>query len=94
MASISQKRAVANHRLRLAERGIARYEVRGLQKDKTLVRRLAQRLTADDAAAERLRMELSREVWQEASRPTGGVWAALRRSPLVGADLPRAARSI
>jgi hypothetical protein len=38
MAQASQKRAVANHRRRLAERGISRYEVRGLEKDKELVR--------------------------------------------------------
>ena len=41
MAQASQKRAVANHRRRLAERGISRYEVRGLEKDKELVRKLA-----------------------------------------------------
>lgn len=86
MAQASQKRAVENHRRRLAERGISRYEVRGLAKDKELVRKLAKRLAADDANAARLRMEMFKQVADEPPR-RGGIWAALRRSPLVGADL-------
>lgn len=86
MVQASQKRAVANHRRRLAERGITRYEVRGLAKDKDLVRKLAKRLAADDANAARLRTEMLNQVADEPSR-RGGIWAALRRSPLVGADL-------
>jgi hypothetical protein len=63
-----------------------RYKVRGLTKDKELVRKFAKRLAADDADAARLRTEMSRQV---SDRPPtrGGIWAALRRSPLVGADL-------
>ena len=57
MVQASQRRAVADHRRRLAERGISRYEVRGLAKDKELVRKLAKRLSADDADAARLRAE-------------------------------------
>jgi hypothetical protein len=86
MAQASQRRAVANHRRRLAERGIKRYEVRGLEKDKELVRKLARRLAADDAGAALLRTEVSKRVSDEPSR-RGGIWAALRRSPLVGANL-------
>ena len=86
MAQASQRRAVANHRQRLAERGISRYEVRGLAKDKELVRKLAKRLSADDADAARLRAEIIKQVSDQP--PTrGGIWAALRRSPAVGADL-------
>ena len=85
MAQASQKRAVANHRRRLAERGITRYEVRGLAKDKDLVRKLAKRLAVDDANAARLRTQMLNQVADEPSR-RGGIWAALR-SPLVGADL-------
>ena len=86
MAQASQRRAVANHRRRLAERGISRYEVRGLAKDKELVRKFAKRLAADDADAARLRTEVSKQV---SDRPPtrGGILAALRRSPAVGADL-------
>ena len=86
MTQASQKRAVANHRRRLTDRGIARYEVRGLEKDKELVRRLAKRLAAGGTGAARLRAELSRQVSDEPPR-RGGIWAALRRSPLVGANL-------
>jgi hypothetical protein len=86
MVQASQKRAVENHRRRLVERGISRYEVRGLDKDKQLVRLLAKRLAVDDADAARLRAEIVKQVADQP--PTrGGIWAALRRSPLVGADL-------
>ena len=86
----SQKRAVADHRRRLGERGLARYEVRGLAEDKRLVREFAKRLAQDDAMADRLRRQFSREIAEEApSRPRTGkdIWDALRRSPLVGADV-------
>lgn len=86
MVQESQKRAVANHRQRLVERGISRYEVRGLAKDKELVRKLAKRLAADDANAARLRTEMFKQVADEPPR-RGGIWAALRRSPAVGANL-------
>jgi hypothetical protein len=82
----SQKRAIASHRHRLNERGLARYEVRGLAQDKELVRELAKRLAAQDADAVRLRKEVARQVF---NRPLSGkeIWEALRRSPAVGADL-------
>jgi len=57
-----------------------------LAKDKELVRKLAKRLAADDADAARLRTEMLKQVSDEPSRH-GGIWAALRRSPAVGADL-------
>jgi hypothetical protein len=86
MAQASQRRAVADHHRRLAERGISRYEVRGLARGKELVRKFAKRLAADDAAAARLRTEVLKQV---SDRPPtrGGIGAALRRSPLVGAGL-------
>jgi hypothetical protein len=86
MAQNSQRRAVANHRRRLAEHGISRYEVRGLARDKELVRKLAKRLAANDANAARLRTEMLKQTSDEPPG-RGGIWAALRRSPAVGADL-------
>ena len=82
----SQKRALASHRRRLRERGVARYEVRGLEKDKDLVRQFAKRLTAEDSGAARLREEVARSVFKA---PMTGkeIWEALRRSPLVGLEL-------
>lgn len=86
MTQASQRRAAASYRRRLAEHGISRYEVRGLARDKELIRKLAKRLAVEDAEAVRLRTEVLEQVSdQPPSR--GGVWAALRRSPLVGANL-------
>lgn len=89
MPSSSQRRAIAAHRHRLAERGLGRFEVRGLDADKALIRRLARRLAAGDEAADALRAELARRFAGGAGEPprTGGILAALRRSPLVGAEL-------
>jgi hypothetical protein len=86
MTEASQKRAGANYRRRLAECGFVRYEVCGLERDKELIRRFAKRLAADDVTAMRLREEVAREV---SPQPLSGkkIWAALRRSPLVGIDL-------
>lgn len=86
MASVAQKRAVEGYRRRLDARGLSRFEVLGRQEDKALIRELARRLADDDPAAARLRAEVSRGL---ASGPSaqGGILAALRRSPLVGADL-------
>ncbi len=50
-----------------------------------LIRSLAKKLAQDDQEANRIRLEVMRTV---ANAPTkGGILAALRRSPLVGADL-------
>ena len=65
---------------------MARFEVRGLEADKELVRKLAKRLAADDADAHRLRAEMAQRVGSGEPR-RGGIWAALRWSPAVWADL-------
>ena len=84
MAKPSQRRRVANHRRRRAQ-NMSRYEVRGLKRDKELVRHVARRLAAGDVAAERLRNELT-EKTKKPQAPRGSILAALRRSPLVGID--------
>ena len=53
MAQSSQRRAIANGRGRQREHGLCRYEVRGLDSDKSLVRLIAVRLAANDADARR-----------------------------------------
>jgi hypothetical protein len=83
----SQRRAIEAHRRRLAERGLGRFEVRGLEADKDLIRGIARRLAANDDAAGALRAELARHVADGEPPRVGGVLDALRRSPLVGADL-------
>jgi hypothetical protein len=65
---------------------MARFEVLGLDGDRDLVRLLARRLAKNDAEATRLRVEVAKSIVGE--RPgKGGILAALRRSPLVGAGL-------
>jgi hypothetical protein len=86
MSNTSQKRAIKNYRSRLTKRGLARFEVLGLDTDRDLIRSLARRLAEDGAEASRLRAAVSQTVVGEAPRK-GGILAALRRSPLVGADI-------
>lgn len=71
----------------LADASLGRFQVRGRVTDKELIRNVAERLVADDAEADLLRAELARRVGGGRQRPAGGILAALRRSPLVGADL-------
>jgi hypothetical protein len=82
----SQKRALRNYRKRLNERGVARFEVLGLDGDRELIRSLAKRLAENDADATRIRAAVRRTISGELPKK-GGILAALRRSPLVGADL-------
>lgn len=82
----SQKRAVSSYRARLAQRGLARFEVLGRDQDRALIRDLARRLAEEGPDAARLRAAVSSGEDGEPPRK-GGILAALRRSPLVGADL-------
>jgi hypothetical protein len=86
MGTASQAKALQNYRARLGERGLARFEVLGLDRDRALIRALAKKLARNDADAAALRAEVARHVAGTAP-PKGGILAALRRSPLVGADL-------
>lgn len=83
---LSQKRAIQNYRSRLSERGLARFEVLGRDTDRELIRSLARRLAEDGAEASRLRAAVRQSIAGEPPKK-GGILAALRRSPLVGADL-------
>jgi len=82
----SQKRAIRNYRTRLSKRGLARFEVLGRDTDRDLIRSLARRLAEDGPEASRLRATVSQSIAGEPPNK-GGILAALRRSPLVGADL-------
>jgi hypothetical protein len=82
----SQKRAIRNYRSRLRKRGLARFEVLGRESDRDLIRSLARRLAEGGAEASQLRAAMSSSVEGETIK-TGGILAALRRSPLVGANL-------
>jgi hypothetical protein len=81
-----QRRAIQKYRNRLEKRGLARFEVLARSTDRELIRSLARRLAEDGPKAAQLRATVSQSIAGEP--PTkGGILAALRRSPLVGADL-------
>jgi hypothetical protein len=82
----SQKRAIQNYRSRLSGRGLARFEVLGRDADRDLIRSLARRLAEDGPEALRLRAAVSQTIAGELPKK-GGILAALRRSPMVGANL-------
>ena len=86
MGNTAQKRALRNYRSRLTARGMARFEVLGLDADRDLIRSLAKRLAEDGSDAARIRIAVSRTIAGEPPRK-GGILDALRRSPLVGANL-------
>lgn len=85
MSNAAQKRAIKNYRRRLKKRGLSRFEVLGLRVDRELIRSLASKLAQDDPEANRIRSEVTRAVSRTSEK--GGILAALRRSPVVGADL-------
>jgi hypothetical protein len=68
------------------KRGMGRFEVFGLDGDREMIRSLAKRLAWNDTEAARIRALVSQTIADEPPRK-GGILAALRRSPLVGADL-------
>ena len=86
MSTTPQKRALSRYRKRLSQRGMARFEVLGRGTDRELIRLLARRLAADDPDSARIRATVRLAVSGQESQK-GGILNALRRSPLVGADL-------
>ena len=86
MSVTPQERALNRYRMRLTQRGMARFEVLGLKADRQLIRSLAKRLAADDSDSSRIRAAVRLTISGEESKK-GGILEALRRSPLVGADL-------
>ena len=75
-----------NYRKRLRQRGLARFEVLGLNADRELIRSLAKRLADKNPDATRIRAVVRHTIAGGAPKK-GGILDALRRSPLVGADL-------
>ncbi len=86
MGSTSQTRAMKNYRKRLSQRGMARFEVLGLSTDRELIRTLARRLADNSSEAAEIRATMHRKILAQPLKK-GGILAALRRSPLVGAEL-------
>ncbi len=86
MANGAQRRANDSYRARQSKRGVVRFELQALDADRTLLRALARKLVADGPEAQRIRRSVAETIGGEPPK-TGGVLAALLRSPLVGADL-------
>jgi hypothetical protein len=69
----------------MREAGLGRFEVRAPVADKPLIREIARRLAQGDAE---LRREIGKKLNAPGDTPTKGrILAALRNSPLVGADV-------
>jgi hypothetical protein len=86
VGSAAQARAVRNYRKRLKKTGMARFEVVGLDRDRELIRKLARKLADESQEAAEIRARLAQGIDEE-SKGKGAIWAALRRSPLVGAGV-------
>ncbi len=86
MSITPQKRALKNYRQRLTRRGMARFEVLGLDVDRELIRSVARRLADGGPDAVELRATLRRTASGEPPKK-GGILSALRRSPMVNANL-------
>lgn len=89
MGNLAQKRALRNYRSRLTKRGIARFEVLGLESDRELIRALARRLAEAGPDATPMRATVNQLMATDSPRK-GGILAALRRSPLADLNLKRA----
>lgn len=89
MGETPQRLAVEAYRQRLAERGMTRFEVVGRAADRALLRMVARCLADDGAKAAQLRLAMSQTIAGPPPK-SGGILAALRRSPLVGEDLDTA----
>ncbi len=86
MSTTPQKRALENYRKRLHQRGMARFEVLGLDADRDLIRTLARRLADERPDSAQIRATVRHTISGPEPRK-GGILSALRRSPLFGADL-------
>lgn len=86
MSRPSQRRAIANFRNRLAEKGLARFEVTGRDSDRELVRTIARRLAEGGPDSDRLRAAVKDHVGGGPTKK-GGILKALLASPLIGSEL-------
>jgi hypothetical protein len=86
MTITAQNRAIRSYRSRLQKQGLARFEVIALSSDRDLIRSLAKRLAHNDTEATKIRSQLRQAVVDE-EEERGGIFAALRNSPLVGAEI-------
>jgi hypothetical protein len=88
LATSSQSRAVRNYRKRLGKRGMMRFEVLGLRKDRELVRGVARRLAEKTPEAEDIRASMHR-LTSEETNGKRSLLEVLRSWPLAELNLKR-----
>lgn len=88
MSSTAQSRAVNNYRKRLNKRGMTRFEVLGLKKDRELVRAVARKLAENTPEAEKIRTSVLQTIAEKRSHK-GSLLDVLRSWPLADLDLTR-----
>jgi 3-hydroxyisobutyrate dehydrogenase-like beta-hydroxyacid dehydrogenase len=88
MGSAAQTRAIENYRKRLSKRGMARFEVVGLKKDRELIREVARKLAESTPEAEKMRASMLQTISVKASTK-GGLLEILRSWPLAELNLTR-----
>lgn len=86
MSNSAQKRAIEKYRSRLTKQGIVRFELQALESDRALIRLLARKLITEGPEGGTIRRTVQQAISGEPPK-CGGILTALRRSPLVGADL-------
>jgi len=88
MEGTAQARAVNNYRKRLKKRGMARFEVLGLKKDRELVRQVARKLAEATPEGEKMRISM-RQAVSEKSSTGADLLEILRSWPLAELNLTR-----
>ena len=88
MGNSAQARAVDNYRKRLTKRGMARFEVLGLKKDRELIREVARKLAESTPEADQIRTSIRQTTSEKASRK-GSLLEVLRTWPLAELNLKR-----
>ncbi len=86
MTKSSQRRAIANFRNRLAEKGLVRFEVTGRNADREIIRAVARQLAKGGPKSDRLRAAVNQSIGGEPPAK-GGILRALMASPLIGSEL-------
>src|ERR1700682_3564191 len=79
MSTTPQKRALKRYRKRLSQRGMARFEVLGLDADRDLIRSLARRLATDGPDSARIRATVRLTI-SGVQAKKGGILKELRQS--------------
>ncbi len=88
MGTPSQTKAVKNYRKRLRKRGLARFEVLGLDRDREMIRVLARKLAESTPEAEKMRASVRQGI---SEKPAGkvSILEVLRSWPLTDLNLTR-----